>query len=75
MDIAAILTEFGWVGGVAIIEAFVIYYLVGWIRQLVEARQRDAEKFGDRAVEREREITGTIKDLTHTIKAGHDVRL
>ena len=68
MDALAVINEFGWVGGVAIIEGFVIWWLVSWIRILVEARQRDVEKFGDRAVEREREITGTLKDLTHTIR-------
>lgn len=70
MDGVAIIQEFGWVAGVALIEGFVIWWLVGWIRALVEARQKDAEKFGDRAVEREREITGTLKDLLHTIQAG-----
>lgn len=68
MDFVEIIREFGFLGAAVIGLAYTIYWLVKWIRELTEARQKDAERFGDRAVERERAMVEAMNELASAVR-------
>lgn len=68
MDFLAIIREFGFLGAAVIVLCAVIRYLLSWVRELIEARQKDAERYGDLAVEREREMISAINDLSRAVE-------